>query len=174
MGTQIVIMVRRQISVFGLILNRNFGRNRKMKWYRNRNRNAYRNRNFGRNRNWNRNFLITSMKCQNCFFFTWVWIRNCFSASAKLFFSFSISASFSFNSFFQSTFSSSMTKLAGWASSTNSGFPEEKRKHYFRSRKKKQNMTLVQEKLIILLSVDSKQADLKCCYKKIMSFRKIV
>ena len=46
------------ISVFGCILNRNFGRNRKLE--PNRNRNSYRNRNFGQNRNRNRKFLITS------------------------------------------------------------------------------------------------------------------
>ncbi len=58
-GIQFVIMLCQQISVFGSILNRNFGRNRKMKWYRNRNRNAYRNRNLGRNRN--QNFPITNL-----------------------------------------------------------------------------------------------------------------
>ncbi len=49
-SSQLGIIACKQISVFGSILNRNFGRNRKIEWYRSRNRNAYRNLNFGRNR----------------------------------------------------------------------------------------------------------------------------
>ena len=45
--------------VFGSILDRNFGRNRKIVWYRNPNRNAYQNRNFVRNWYRNRKFPIT-------------------------------------------------------------------------------------------------------------------
>jgi hypothetical protein len=58
------IIVSKQISVFGSVLNRNFGRNQKIERYRNRNRNrnAYRNRNFGRYRYRNRKFPITSWK----------------------------------------------------------------------------------------------------------------
>jgi hypothetical protein len=65
---QLVILANRQSSVFGSILNRNFGRNRKMEWYRNRNRNAYRNRNFGRNRYRNRKNPITKRNTENVLF----------------------------------------------------------------------------------------------------------
>ena len=74
------IIVSKQISVFGSVLNRNFGRNRKIERYRNRNQNAYRNRNFGRNRYRNRKFPITSwkfrlrfwaMKIGGCFISSW-------------------------------------------------------------------------------------------------------
>ncbi len=48
------------ISVFGCIFNRNFGRNQNLELNQNRYRNSYRNQNFGQNRNRNRKFPITS------------------------------------------------------------------------------------------------------------------
>ncbi len=68
------IIASKQISVFGSILNLNFGRNQRIEWYRNRNRNAYRNR--YRNRKFpitnpdhlNKNLEISQNVFLNCYF----------------------------------------------------------------------------------------------------------